>query len=84
MFRYIDLNNIQQYFDDAGMDGNAVVSVEGSLVNVTGTLFNFIKKATGTFFLNLDQNDRYRLSFSSGEKFILQYDEDRKCSVDRI
>lgn len=89
MFNYIDLHNIQKYIDDTKEDGIAVVDVSGNFTRVGGTTYNFITKQPGKFFITLEEDDTYRVSLAVEKSkqvntYKLTYDENRKCSMERV
>lgn len=83
MFKYIDLNNLQKYFDDAGLDHLAPVNHTGSFVEVSGQMFNFIDHKPGTFNVKLLRDDTFALSINQHTRHDLKYDENNRCKVER-
>ena len=83
MFRYIDLDNIQQYFDHAGLDGCAPVKYEGTFVELAGSFYNFVKRVPGVFNIRLLGDDTYALSINNKHRYDLKYDENNRCKVER-
>jgi len=83
MFRYIDINNLQKYFNDAGLDNIAPVNYQGSFVEVVGNFYNFIKRVPGVFNIRLLQDDTYALSINNKQRYDLKYDENNRCKVEQ-
>lgn len=82
MFRYINLNNIQKYFDDAGLDGCAPVDYQGSFVEVAGNFYNFVKRKPGVFNIRLLCDDTYAVSINNKHRYNLKYDENNRCKME--
>jgi len=82
MFRYINLNNIQKYFDDAGLDGCAPVAYQGSFVEVAGNFYNFVKRKPGVFNIRLLCDDTYAVSINNKHRYDLKYDENNRCKME--
>ena len=83
MFHHIELNNLQKYFNDAGMDHNAQEHKTGTFIEVMGNFYNFVKRVPGTFNIKLLQDDTYAVCLNKTERYDLKYDEHNRCKVDR-
>jgi hypothetical protein len=83
-FHFIDLENLQKYFDDAGLDHVAPVAFEGSFCEVAGNCYNFVKKIPCTFNIRLLRDDTYALTINNKERVNLKYDEDNRCKMERV
>jgi hypothetical protein len=83
MFRYIDLDNIQKYFDDAGLDGCAPVEYEGNFVEIAGNFYNFVKRVPGVFNIRLLADDTFALSVNNKQRYDLKYDESNRCKMEQ-
>lgn len=83
MFHHINLNNLQKYFNDAGLDHIAPVDHTGSFTEVMGNCFNFIKRTPGTFNIKLLQNETYVVSLNNTHRYDLKYDENNRCKVEQ-
>ena len=82
MFHYIDLNNLQKYFDDAGLDYIAPVKFEGSFVEVIGNCYNFVKRSPSTFNIVLCKDDSYVITVND-KQTRLNYENDI-CKVEQL
>ena len=82
MFRYIDLENVQQYFDDAGLDNITPIKYEGSFVGIRGTSYNFETNKPGTFTLDIIEGDTYIITTDSKKGYKLRYDENSRREVE--
>lgn len=83
MFRYIDFDNIQKYFDDAGLDGCAPVEFEGNFVEIAGNFYNFVKRVPGVFNIRLLADDTFALSVNNKQRYDLKYDESNRCKMEQ-
>ena len=83
MFHHIDLNNLQKYFNDAGLDHIAPVNHTGTFTEVMGNFYNFVKRVPGTFNIKLLQDDTYAVCLNGVERYNLNYDEHNRCKVER-
>ena len=83
MFKYIDLNNLQRYFDDAGMDHLAPVKHTGSFAEVTGQYFNFVDHSPGVFNIKLLNDDTFALCLNNKQRYDLKYDESNRCKMEQ-
>ena len=84
MFHYIDLDNLQKYFDDAGIDRIAPVDYEGTFTNVTGNYYNFVTRSPGTFNIQLLKDDTYAIVLNGNIKLNLKYDENNRSKVEQL
>jgi len=84
MFRYIDLHNVQQYLDDAGLDNITPIDFEGSFVGITGTSYDFETNRPSTFTIDITEGDIYFITTGKKKGYRLRYDEDNRSKVERV
>ena len=83
MFRYINFDDIQKYFDDAGLDGCAPVNFEGSFVEIAGNFYDFVKRIPGVFNIKVLQDDTFAISINNKQRYDLKYNESNECKVEQ-
>lgn len=77
------MNNLQKYFDAAGLHELAPVDHQGTFVEVIGNFYNFIKKQPGVFNLRLLKDDTFALSINNKTRYNIYYDESNRCKVEQ-
>jgi hypothetical protein len=61
--KFIDINNIQKYFDDQDMKYN-IINVIGNINNVYGTMIHVYTGCLSYYYLFLDRQNKYNLKIS--------------------
>ncbi len=83
MFNFIDIDNIQKYFNDADLEHITPVSSEGTFVDVNGSFFNLENHRPGVYNIRLLSDDTYAVCLNNKQRYDLKYDESNRCTVEQ-